>query len=50
VNGKWDVESELGCIFTATFIDDKGDGVFRILVPGGLTAGLIPHWAKPKES
>jgi hypothetical protein len=33
VNGKWDVQSELGCIFTATFIDDRGDGVFRILVP-----------------
>ncbi len=50
VNGKWDVQSELGCIFTATFIDDKGDGVFRVLVPGGLTADQIPRWAKPKES
>jgi hypothetical protein len=50
VNGKWDVQSEAGCIFTATFIDDRGDGVFRILVPGSLTTDLIPRWAKPKES
>lgn len=29
-NGKGIVASEPGCIFYATFIDDKGDGVFRI--------------------
>jgi hypothetical protein len=50
VNGKWEVQSELGCIFAATFIDDKGDGVFRVLVPGALTADLIPRWAQPKEN
>jgi hypothetical protein len=50
VNGKWDIQSEVGCIFTATFIDDKGEGVFRVLIPGGLTVDLIPRWAKPKES
>src|SRR5208282_6547656 len=35
-NGKWSIDSEAGCIFTATFIDDVGDGVFRLLVPGTL--------------
>jgi hypothetical protein len=50
VHGKWNVLSELGCIFTATFIDDKGDGVFRVLVPEELTADLIPQWAKPDKS
>jgi hypothetical protein len=50
VNGKWEVQSELGCIFAATFIDDKGDGVFRVLVPGALTADLIPRWTQSKEN
>ena len=45
--GRWVVTGELGCIFYATFIDDKGDGIFRLLVPGPLTADLIPQWAKP---
>jgi hypothetical protein len=35
--GKWVVDSEAACVFTATFIDDKGDGVFRVLVPVALT-------------
>ena len=48
-NGKWIVENELGCIFYATFIDDKGDGVFRVLVPASLTADLIPSWARREE-
>ena len=46
-NGKWMVHSEGGCEFEATFIDDKGDGVFRLLVPGAFTQDLIPAWAKP---
>jgi hypothetical protein len=50
VLGRWIVENELGCIFTATFIDDKGDGVFRALVPGPLTAHLVPRWARPPQS
>lgn len=50
VDGKWKVEWEMGCIFTATFIDDTGDGVFRVLVPGPLTANLVPLWARPPKS
>ena len=46
IGAKWNVQSEAGCIFTATFIDDKGDGIFRVLVPDRLTADLIPRWAK----
>jgi hypothetical protein len=45
-NGKWVVTAVAGCIFTATFIDDRGDGVFRVLVPRKLTPELIPEWAK----
>ncbi len=47
---KWIITGEVGCIFAITFVDDRGDGVFRLLVPNGLTADLIPRWAKPKES
>jgi hypothetical protein len=50
VLGQWKVESELMCIFTATFIDDKGDWVFRALVPGPLTADFVPSWARPPQS
>jgi hypothetical protein len=44
VKGKWKVDSHAACIFTATFIDAEGDGVFRLLVPGPLKADLIPQW------
>jgi len=44
--GKWVYEGEVGCIFYGTFIDDKGDGVFRTLVPDTLSPELIPTWAK----
>jgi hypothetical protein len=44
------VEGEVDCMFEATFIDDKGDGVFRILVPGPLTNELVPAWAKKPKS
>jgi len=49
VDGQWVIKSEAGCIFTATFIDDKGDGIFRSLVPGPLTPDLIPDWAKRRD-
>jgi len=46
IGAKWNVDSEAGCLFTATFIDDRGDGTFRVLVPNRLTLDLIPRWAK----
>jgi hypothetical protein len=49
-NGKWVISTEMGCMFSVTFIDDRGDGVFRLLVPNGLTPDLVPRWAKPKKS
>jgi hypothetical protein len=49
VNGKWVMDAEAACIFTATFIDNKGDGVFRVLVAGDFTPELIPRWARPKK-
>ena len=45
VDGKWKIEDEVGCVFFATFVDDKGDGVFRQLIPGAMTPDLIPQWA-----
>jgi len=50
VFGRWIVESELMCMFTATFIDDKGDGIFRALVPRAFTNDLVPRWSKPPHS
>jgi hypothetical protein len=50
VGGQWKIETEWGCIFTTTFIDDTGDGVFRVLVPGAHTEDLVPRWAKQPES
>jgi hypothetical protein len=44
-NGKWIIDSMAACIYFATFIDDKGDGVFRVLVPDRFTAELGPLWA-----
>jgi hypothetical protein len=49
-SGKWVYEGEVACMFYGTFIDDKGDGVFRTLVPGSLSPELIPLWAKPPRS
>ena len=48
--GEWVYEGELACIFYGTFVDDKGDGVFRTLVPESLTPDLIPAWAKQPQS
>lgn len=50
IDGKWKIDVELGCIFNATFIDENGDGVFRLLVPQALTESLIPAWVKRPES
>ena len=50
VNKSWNVVAEVACVFTATFIDEKGDGVFRTLVKGPLTAALIPHWVRRQNS
>ncbi len=49
-NGKWKIDAEAACVFFATFIDDKGDGVFRLLVPDRMTSDLIPAWAKREEN
>jgi len=49
-NGKWIVDAEAACIFWATFLDDRGDGIFRVLVPAPFAADLVPLWAKRKES
>jgi hypothetical protein len=49
-NGVWRYKGELACIFYGTFIDDKGDGVFRTLVPDTLRPELIPAWAMPPKA
>lgn len=38
------------CDFQATFIDDKGDGKFRLMHTEPMRAGLIPDWAKRPKS
>ena len=48
--GQWVIDAEAGCVFHATYVDDKGDGKFRLLVPEEMTIDLIPAWAmKPKS-
>jgi hypothetical protein len=42
---KWKIDDEAACIFFATFVDDKGDGVFRQLIRGALAPDLVPAWA-----
>jgi hypothetical protein len=49
VSGVWKISAEVGCVFYATFIDDKGDGIFRLLVPGWMKPDLIPEWALKKN-
>jgi hypothetical protein len=46
VKGKWTTDNMAACDFSATFVDDKGDGVFRILLPGQLTPEFVPQWAR----
>ena len=48
-NGKWKSEGELACIFYGTFIDDRGDGVFRLLAPGWMKPDLLPQWASDRK-
>jgi len=50
MNGNWQIDSESLCVFNATFIDETGDGVFRLLVPGRLTESLVPAWVKRPQS
>lgn len=49
-DGKWIVDAVAACIFWATFVDDKGDGIFRVLVPAPFAADLVPLWARRKKS
>jgi len=49
-DGKWIVDAEAACIFWATFLDDKGDGIFRVLVPAPFASDMVPLWAKRKKS
>jgi len=49
VGKKWIIEAEALCVFHATFVDEKGDGVFRLLVTTDMRPELVPAWAhKPK--
>lgn len=45
-DGKWIIDATTACIYFATFVDDRGDGIFRVLVPDQFTATLVPRWAK----
>jgi hypothetical protein len=49
-NGKWIVDSIDLCTFTLTFVDDRGDGVFRLLAPNKFTPDLVPRWARHAEN
>jgi hypothetical protein len=49
-DGKWVIDAEAGCTFFATFVDDRGDGVFRLMVPSTFTRDLIPAWIKKPEA
>jgi hypothetical protein len=46
IGGRWKIDTEVGCTFDATFIDETGDGVFRLLVPSSLTETLVPKWVQ----
>ena len=41
-NGKSKMDDEAACIFFATFVAVKGDGIFRELVRGGFAPDLVP--------
>jgi hypothetical protein len=45
---KWTIDVEAGCEFDVNFIDDKGDGIFRLLVFGRLDPGAIVQFAPPQ--
>jgi hypothetical protein len=42
---KWTIDAEAGCEFDVNFIDDKGDGIFRLLVFGRLDPDAIVQFA-----
>lgn len=48
--GKWVIDSEAACIFGVAFIDQTGDGVFRLLVLNGVSADVVPDWVKQSGS
>jgi hypothetical protein len=45
-HGRWIVDAEAACVFDITFIDDRGDGVFRVLTRKQLTPEMIPAWVR----
>ena len=47
---KWVVDSEAACEFFATYIDEKGDGIFRLLVTDEMRTEFIPQWARKPKS
>lgn len=47
--GKWIIDNEAASVFDVTFIDDKGDGIFRVMVHGPFPPDLVPSWARVKE-
>ncbi len=49
-NGAWKIDSESLCVFSATFIDETGKGVFIALFPGGLAEPMIPEWVHAKSA
>ena len=49
IKEKWVVDGEAGCSFDVTFIDDRGDGVFRVLVPTSMREDLVPDWVKHNQ-
>ena len=44
--GKWIIDSEAACVFDVTFIDDRGDGIFRVMVHGPFPPDRVPSWAR----
>lgn len=47
---KWVTGSIAQCTFEVTFIDDKGDGVFRLMLTEPMRAELMPDWTKRPKS
>ena len=46
----WKILATAACEASVTYVDDRGDGVFRRLAPNGLSPELIPQWVgKPRS-
>ena len=46
----WKILATAACEASVTYVDDRGDGVFRLLAPNGLSPELIPQWVgKPRS-